>query len=187
MTQTRQDWGYRYEKLAGISGEITPVQSPVDEAFKQALQGQLPVQTSDGRLVLPIKVRQEVVGAVSFKRPQPVQSPASSPTQSSQSPWLADEIDILQEMMNNVGQALEGARLYQETQRRAAREQITSEITASMRASLDLETVLQTAVREIGEKLLGELGAVAARPGADAVLQAPGSDLVVEVHLGEEA
>ena len=96
-------------------------------------------------------------------------------------------IDILQEMMNNVGQALEGARLYQETQRRAAREQITSEITANMRASLDLETVLQTAVREIGEKLLGELGAVAARPGVDAVLQAPGSDLVVEVHLGEEA
>lgn len=181
MTQARQDWGYRYERLSGISGEIAPVQSPVDEAFKQALQGQQPVQTSDGRLVMPIKVRQEVVGAVSFKRPQP------APTQSSQPPWLADEIDILQEMMNNVGQALEGARLYQETQRRAAREQITSEITANMRASLDLETVLQTAVREIGEKLLGELGAVAAGPGADAVLQSSGSDLVVEVHLGEEA
>lgn len=187
LTQVRRNLGYRYAKLADISGEIAPIQSPaIDTAFKQAMQGQPAVQASDGRLVLPIKVRQEVIGAISFKRPQLAQTAGDGQSPTPAPTWLEDEIEILKEMLDNVGQALEGARLYQETQRRAAREQITSEITASMRASLDLETVLQTAVREIGEKLLGELGAVIGS-SADAGLQAPGNDLVVEVHLGEEA
>ena len=132
--------------------------------------------------MLPIRLRQEVVGAVSFKR-----SPSSLNLPISPQGWLEEEIDILQEMIDNVGQALESARLYQETQAWAAREQIVSEITANMRTSLNLETVLQTAVREIGEKLIGELGTVAAGPGADAAQQLKSSNLVVEVHLGEEA
>ena len=49
--------------------------------------------------------------------------------------------------------ALESARLYEETQRRAVQEQITSEIASRIRESLDIDAVLKTAVQEIGEKL----------------------------------
>jgi hypothetical protein len=48
---------------------------------------------------------------------------------------------------------LESARHYRDTQQRALREQMTTEITARIRETLDMDTVLQTAIREIGEKL----------------------------------
>jgi hypothetical protein len=49
--------------------------------------------------------------------------------------------------------SLESARLFQETQRRAARERLTGEIAARMRETLDVDAVLETAVREIGRAL----------------------------------
>jgi GAF domain-containing protein len=48
---------------------------------------------------------------------------------------------------------LERARLHEETQRRAARERLTSEVTARMRETLDMDSVLKTAVREMREAL----------------------------------
>jgi len=45
------------------------------------------------------------------------------------------------------------ARLIEATQSRAARERLTGAATARMRESLDMETVLRTAIREIGEAL----------------------------------
>ena len=60
---------------------------------------------------------------------------------------------VLQTLTEQLGAALESARLYQDTQRRAARERLTGAIATRMRESLDMETVLQTAAREIGEKL----------------------------------
>ena len=52
-----------------------------------------------------------------------------------------------------ISQALESARLYQESQVRAASEELVGSITSHMRATLDIDTVLQTAVREIRQAL----------------------------------
>jgi predicted Zn-dependent protease len=52
-----------------------------------------------------------------------------------------------------LAQTVESLRLLDETQRRAARERLTGEVTARMRETLDVDTVLQTAVREIGHAL----------------------------------
>ena len=49
--------------------------------------------------------------------------------------------------------ALESKRLLKETQRRAARERLTSEITARMRETLDMATVLKTAAQEVRQAL----------------------------------
>jgi len=48
---------------------------------------------------------------------------------------------------------LDSARLYEETQRRAIQEQLTSEIAARIRESMNINAVLKTAVQEIGQKL----------------------------------
>jgi hypothetical protein len=54
--------------------------------------------------------------------------------------------------------ALESARLHQDTQRRAIRERLISEVTGRMRQTLDVETVLKTAVDEIYQAMdLSEL------------------------------
>jgi len=52
-----------------------------------------------------------------------------------------------------LGLALESARLFEETQRMAERERLVSEITAKVRASMDVDIILQTAVRELGAAL----------------------------------
>jgi GAF domain-containing protein len=64
-----------------------------------------------------------------------------------------EEVSLAQAVAEQMSLALESARLYQETQRRAARERLTGEITARMRETLDVETVLETAAHEIGQAL----------------------------------
>jgi len=106
-----------------------------------------PLRGADGvalranALAIPIKVRGNVIGVIdTFK-------PAESGT------WTLQEIALAETLADQLGTALESARLYQDTQRRAAREQLTGQVTARVRESLDLDTVLQTVVRELGETL----------------------------------
>jgi hypothetical protein len=49
--------------------------------------------------------------------------------------------------------ALENAHLLEETQRRAEREQMLGQMTTRFTRSLDMDTLLQTAVRELGQLL----------------------------------
>jgi hypothetical protein len=68
-----------------------------------------------------------------------------------------------------LGVALDTARLYEETQERAERERMVGEITSHMRETLDLETVLQTAAREMRRAL--DLAEVEMRLGPDPTLR----------------
>ena len=63
------------------------------------------------------------------------------------------QVGLLQTLSEELGLALDSARLYQTTQRRAAEDRLVGEITARMRETLDVDTVLQTAVSEIGQTL----------------------------------
>ncbi|MGD9048060.1 MAG: hypothetical protein PVF77_08415, partial [Anaerolineae bacterium] len=54
---------------------------------------------------------------------------------------------------DQLGVALDSARLYEDTQRRAAEDRLVGEITARIRETLDVDTVLQTAVREMSKTL----------------------------------
>jgi len=72
--------------------------------------------------------------------------------------WMPDEIDTVQEITAQLALALDNARLHQNTRTRAHREQLTAQITTNMRETLDVETVLRTAVEEIYDALgLSEL------------------------------
>lgn len=67
--------------------------------------------------------------------------------------WTAERIDLLDALSVQIGQALDRARLYEATQRRAAREQLVGELAGRMRASPDIDSVLQTTVREMVDAL----------------------------------
>lgn len=99
------------------------------------------VASADGTLTLPIKVRGAVIGQVSFQR-----EPAERR-------WNTTEIAVLQTLIEQLGLALESARLYLDTQQRAAQERLIGEITTRIRESLDMEWVLQVAARELAETL----------------------------------
>ncbi len=63
--------------------------------------------------------------------------------------WHPREQAMLEEIATQVGLALENARLLEETQEHAHRDQMVAAVSTRMRATLDLETILQTAAREL--------------------------------------
>lgn len=62
---------------------------------------------------------------------------------------LAENRIILEAIGERISQALDSARVFEETQNRAAREQALNQLVARLTSSLDLDTLLQTAAHEL--------------------------------------
>jgi GAF domain-containing protein len=92
-------------------------------------------------LAVPIKSGDRVIAVLD------AELPAGAGT------WTPDQVALLQSLSEQVSQAMERARLYQDTQRRAARERLVGEVTARIRESLDMETVLRAAAQEMRQVL----------------------------------
>jgi GAF domain-containing protein/HAMP domain-containing protein len=100
--------------------------------------------SADGRpsaLAIPITVHGQAIGVLYIRKA------ADNPQ------WRAEEVELIQSVVEQLGLTLESARLYQDAQRRAIHEQLISEITTRMHETLDVDTLLQTAVQEIGTAL----------------------------------
>jgi GAF domain-containing protein len=115
---------------------------PVTEGTPQAERAQdiQQDQQNDGSAIVPIKIYGKTVGGIKIST-----TDSSALTQ--------EQLTLVQNVSEQLSTTLESARLYEETQRRAAREQLTSEIAAHMRETLDVDAVMKTAVREIHEAL----------------------------------
>lgn len=100
-----------------------------------------PPSETEAMVSIPIKIRGQTVGVVELAKDTPAAQ------------WTPAEQGLLEMLTEQLGAALDSARLYEETQRRAARERLAGEITAHMRESLDLERILQSVVREISAEL----------------------------------
>ena len=61
--------------------------------------------------------------------------------------------DLVMEISERLSLILENARLVETARRQVEREQLTSYISDQVRQSLDMDTVLKTAVQEIGQQL----------------------------------
>ena len=67
----------------------------------------------------------------------------------------ADVEPLVQEVANRLALTLESARLYQDTQRRAARERMTREITDAVQRATDMESLMRIATEELVRALGG--------------------------------
>ncbi len=66
-------------------------------------------------------------------------------------PFTDREVRLYRTLADQAALALERMRLFEETRRRAEWERIRAEISARVRASTDVETIMRTAVRELGQ------------------------------------
>ena len=112
-----------------------------------------------GFVNIPLQAAGRTIGFVSIHR---YEAGAFSPVSIRLYETLADQAAV----------ALEGARLLEDAQRRAAREQALSRASARMRETLDPDTVLRTAVDEIAGAL--GLAALDLRLGSDVDLGSGG-------------
>jgi GAF domain-containing protein len=70
------------------------------------------------------------------------------------------DVDVLARIAQQVGVALESAQVFEHTRRRAVYGQLMTEMSARVRSSLDPDTILKTAVRELGRALGAKLTTV---------------------------
>jgi GAF domain-containing protein len=70
------------------------------------------------------------------------------------------EVRLYRTLADQAALALERMRLFEETRRRAEWERIRAEVSARVRASTDMETILRTAVRELGRAFRAAEGVI---------------------------
>jgi GAF domain-containing protein/HAMP domain-containing protein len=100
-----------------------------------------------GVVCVPLTVRDQVIGTLIVEQSTDQSNSLEAVGRS------AAGFDLLEPIATQAAQAMENARLFEDTQRRAAREQVVNRLTARFAHSLDIDTVLQTVVRELGESL----------------------------------
>lgn len=135
LLRARPDLGFRSDELQITHAEAAAWRPEMEQALQQ---GQTILGDGDRvPLAVPIKVGDQIIGVLDTYKAAATGS------------WTQQEVALLEEITGQLGLALESARLYEDTQRRAARERLTGEVTARMRETLDIEDVLATAVDEI--------------------------------------
>jgi len=136
MVRARPELGYLC-----VPHGIYPVDSPWRPEMMQAIQAGRTVQDGGTTVVIPVRIRDRVTGAIRLRKPDDAGE------------WTAEEIALMETVTEQLSVALESARLYQDAQRRAARERMTREITDKMRRATGVEGIVQTAVDELFDVL----------------------------------
>ena len=151
----RRGWSEFERRLEQTQYEVTrPGAGAVDENLAEKIRRALAtsepqVVTHDdeegpGRsvLVAPSRLRGESIGGLMIQ------------DDSGEREWSDDEIALMEVVAERMAMIAENMRLLDETQRRAARERLTSEISEHVRgAATDIDDVLQTTLRELSVAL----------------------------------
>ena len=97
----------------------------------------------NSQMTMPVKLRGEIVGMLNVK------------TDDEERKWTGDEMDIITAIVERAALSIESARLLAESRTAAAKERVIGEISAKIGSSSNLESILQTAIQELGNTLPG--------------------------------
>jgi GAF domain-containing protein len=147
LLSTRPSQGYRCDE----DGRTLPVSGEWPEEMQVAEESATTTSPDPQTVAIPVKFGEDVRGVIRLRKPV-------------EESWSKDEIEFMEDLSEQLYVALESARLYQETQRRAERERLAAEITARMRASNDPQTILQTAVQDLRQALQAQRAQVVIQP-----------------------
>lgn len=90
-------------------------------------------------IAVPIRLRDQVLGAVEWELPL--------------EGFDQNKVQLAQELTNRLAVSLENARLFHESQRATERERLVNDIASRLTTQTDIDQILQTAVREVGQAL----------------------------------
>ncbi|MFN8413784.1 MAG: GAF domain-containing protein [Anaerolineales bacterium] len=90
---------------------------------------------------IPIKIRGQAIGALRLKKSDIADA------------WSQDETNLAIALSDQLSGALESARLYRESQQRAVRESLVSDISARISATTHMEAIIRETVQELGQAI----------------------------------
>ncbi len=128
--------------IDNVAGTSIVKGAPMPDAMQLAGREATIVQEEE-TVSIPVTVQEGegVLGVVRLRKPEGTGA------------WTPDQVSLMQDIVQQLGVALERARLYQDSQQVAIRERLVSEATSRMRQTLDVEAVLKTAADEIYQAL----------------------------------
>lgn len=128
--------------LATAPGTIQLHADAMEPHIAKAFESGDIVTGSDNLTIsVPIKIRGEAIGAIRLKKAEIAEA------------WTQDETNLAVALSDQLSGALESARLYQESQKRAARESLVSDISARISASSHTDAILRETVQELGQTI----------------------------------
>ena len=128
--------GFSYTRL----GVVPVAQSQVDLSTRAQPAG-VTVGEDGSHLYVPIMVHGQVLGGIRLHRER------------TENPWTEEELRVVEQAISQIGPALDNARLLEEAQTRASREQTVNVIATQVRNSAGIQAILQNTVRELGKAL----------------------------------
>ncbi len=141
----------RSQKLAGIrrrgmksSFLAEPLELPGAKEVTQTgnIYQEKTGNTNTSQLTMAVKLRDEAVGILNIKAALGRK-------------WSTDEMDIINAIVERAALAIENARLLDESRRIAVKERMISDISVKIGKGTEIETILKTAVRELGAQISG--------------------------------
>jgi GAF domain-containing protein len=142
-------WGtYLEERSAAFpgfdwaEGSVMPSQAESDVLGQTLREGQPYFKQLDGTNVLcvPIRLRGQTLGALEFRRAGGVS-------------WSPSALDLVQAVAERLALSLENARLFEQAQTTARREQLVSDVTSQLQSTSDLESLLTLAAARFQDAL----------------------------------
>jgi GAF domain-containing protein len=125
--RTREAWGQKLHEKSRVF-TYTPL----------GLRAEKLPQNADETITAPVLLRGQKIGNISIAR-------------KGDAPWNKLDRDLIEEVASQVGLAVDNIRLLEEATERAKQEQTIGQLAARFSQSLDLDTLLQTAARELGQ------------------------------------
>jgi len=90
-------------------------------------------------VAVPLRLRGDVIGAIAYELPSKVYAP--------------DNIQLAEELAERLSLSLDNKRLVEQSRRATERERLVNDISAKLTTQTDVNHILQTAVREVGQAL----------------------------------
>lgn len=90
---------------------------------------------------VPIKIRGQAIGAIRLKKSDISEA------------WTQEETNLAISLSDQLSGALESARLYRESQQRAARESLVSDISTRISSVSSMDAILRETVQELGQAI----------------------------------
>lgn len=125
--RTREAWS-RLTQESALSYTYTPL---------GIRSGKAP-EESGKILKIPITLRGQKIGAIALSRKDDI-------------PWSELDKDMISEVAYQTGLAIDNVRLVDEATQRARQEQTVGELATRFNQTMDIDTLLQTAARELGQ------------------------------------
>ena len=128
--------------ISSLNGEVVQATKDLDANMNRALlDGESVISEDQKTLNMPISVRGQTIAMIRLVK------------SSDAEPWTFGEIEDVEQLSNQISNALESARLYNEAQRRSYFEQVIGEITASLSTATEVDGIIRETVVRLGETL----------------------------------